>query len=241
MSPQRTQLVQSQEAGASAEVKEASPTSSVTIANLRLGDSDSEGGCSEGGAEDAESDLGFSMRELAEMQRLAAEFAEEQRARRASSDPAKLLRRAAGMPHTRRLGTRHTRYTHATHTRHTHTSHTCYTHSTHILHTCYTHATEYERAQLEDTAQLAPPVILRGLLSEEELRSVSDHAEQLCAATCTTAATGGTGSTGAGAERWVPCGEAHRKLFLHAVGDGGQRTFGAACPLLLAKLVRRTI
>ena len=100
MSPQRTQLVQSQEAGASAEVKEASPTSSVTIANLRLGDSDSEGGCSEGGAEDAESDLGFSMRELAEMQRLAAEFAEEQRARRASSDPTKLLRRAAGMPHT---------------------------------------------------------------------------------------------------------------------------------------------
>ena len=123
----------------------------------------------------------------------------------------------------------------------THATHTCYTHSTHILHTCYTHATEYERAQLEDTAQLAPPVILRGILNEEELRSVSDHAEQLCAATCTTAATGGTGSTGAGAERWVPCGEAHRKLFLHAVGDGGQRTFGAACPLLLAKLVRRAV
>ena len=40
------------------------------------------------------------MRELAEMQRLAAEFAEEQRARRASSDPVELLRRAAGMPHT---------------------------------------------------------------------------------------------------------------------------------------------
>lgn len=81
-------------------------------------------------------------------------------------------------------------------------------------------------------------MILRGILNEEELRSVSDHAEQLCGTTCTT---GGTGGTGAGAERWVPCGEAHRKLFLHAVGDGGQRTFGAACPLLLAKLVRRAV
>ena len=78
-------------------------------------------------------------------------------------------------------------------------------------------------------------MILRGLLCEEELRSVSDHAEQLCAAT------GGTGGAGAGAERWVPCGEAHRKLFLHAVGDGRQRTFGEACPLLLAKLVRLTV
>ena len=103
--PQLVQPAQSQEIGASAEVggrvEEELPASSVTIASLRLGESgDSEGGDSEGGAEDAESDLGFSMRELAEMQRLAAEFAEEQRARRASSDPAKLLRRAAGMPHT---------------------------------------------------------------------------------------------------------------------------------------------
>ena len=103
--PQLVQPAQSQEVGASTEaggrVEEESPASSVTIASLRLGESgDSEGGDSEGGAEDAESDLGFSMRELAEMQRLAAEFAEEQRARRASSDPTKLLRRAAGMPHT---------------------------------------------------------------------------------------------------------------------------------------------
>ena len=81
-------------------------------------------------------------------------------------------------------------------------------------------------------------MILRGLLCEEELRSVSDHAEQLCAAT---GGTGGAGGAGAGAERWVPCGEAHRKLFLHAVGDGRQRTFGEACPLLLAKLVRLTV
>ena len=121
--------------------------------------------------------------------------------------------------------TRH--HTYAAHTRHPR-----------ALHVCYTHATEYERAQLEDTAQLPPAVILRGLLCEEELRSVSDHAEQLCAAT---GGTGGTGGTGAGAERWVPCGEAHRKLFLHAVGDGRQRAFGAACPLLLAKLVRLTV
>ena len=80
-------------------------------------------------------------------------------------------------------------------------------------------ADEYRQQQLDETKSLAPPLTLPGLLSTQEMLAVYHEMDI------------------ASADQWVPCGEAHRKLFLHSrFGDG--RRLGEACPHVLSKLVR---